>query len=151
LILNDDIESFLHREGLSLASIKARSLAFFIDEMLLSFLLIIAMWDSFVQATTMEEMILLTNSYVLEYIAIKIVYQAFFVMQYGATLGKMAVKIRVVEIATGANPSVLSSLNRAIFRIVSEMLFYLGFLWGVFDSARQTWHDKTAKTLVVNA
>ena len=151
MILNDDIESFLHREGLSLASIKARSLAFFIDEMLLSFLLIIAMWDSFVQATTMEEMILLTNSYVLEYIAIKIVYQAFFVMQYGATLGKMAVKIRVVEIATGANPSVLSSLNRAIFRIVSEMLFYLGFLWGVFDSARQTWHDKTAKTLVVNA
>jgi uncharacterized RDD family membrane protein YckC len=149
--LNDEIESFLHREGLTLASIKARSLAFFIDEMLLSFLLIIAMWDSFIQATTMPEMIALTNSYVLEYIAIKIVYQGFFVMQYGATLGKMAVKIRVVEIATGGNPNVVSSLNRAIFRIVSEMLFYLGFLWGMFDPARQTWHDKTAKTLVVNA
>ena len=149
--MNDEIESFLHREGLTLASIKARSLAFFIDEMLLSFLLIIAMWDSFIQATTMPEMIALTNSYVLEYIAIKIVYQGFFVMQYGATLGKMAVKIRVVEIATGGNPNVVSSLNRAIFRIVSEMLFYLGFLWGMFDPARQTWHDKTAKTLVVNA
>jgi len=149
--LNDAIESTLHREGLTLATIKARALAFFIDEMLLSFLLIIAMWDSFSQAKTMEEMILLTNSYILEYMTMKIVYQAFFVMQYGATLGKMAVKIRVIEIVTTANPSVVSALNRAIFRIISEMLFYLGFLWGVFDPARQTWHDKTAKTLVVNA
>ena len=149
--MNDAIESTLHREGLTLATIKARALAFFIDEMLLSFLLIIAMWDSFSQAKTMEEMILLTNSYILEYMTMKIVYQAFFVMQYGATLGKMAVKIRVIEIVTTANPSVVSALNRAIFRIISEMLFYLGFLWGVFDPARQTWHDKTAKTLVVNA
>ena len=81
----------------------------------------------------------------------KIVYQTFFVMQYGATLGKLAVKIKVIEIATLTNPNILSSLNRAIFRIVSEMLFYLGFLWGMMDPARQTWHDKTAKTLVVDA
>ena len=149
--MNEEIEHLLHREHLTLASIKSRSLAFFIDEMLLSFLLIIAMWDSFSQAKTMEEMIYLTNSFVLEYIAMKIVYQAFFVMQYGATLGKMAAKIRVIEINTSANPNVISALNRSIFRIISEMLFYLGFLWGMFDPARQTWHDKTAKTLVVNA
>jgi uncharacterized RDD family membrane protein YckC len=50
-----------------------------------------------------------------------------------------------------ANPSFLISLNRAIFRIISEMLFYLGFVWGAMDAMRQTWHDKTARTLVVNA
>jgi len=149
--LNEDIEHLLHREHLTLASIKSRSVAFFIDEMLLSFLLIVAMWDAFSGAKTMEEMILLTNSFVFEYIALKIVYQAFFVMQYGATIGKLMMKIRVIEIATSTNPNVVSSLNRAIFRIMSEMLFYLGFLWGVFDPARQTWHDKTARTLVVNA
>ena len=149
--MNEDIQNLLHREHLTLASIKARSAAFFIDELLLSFLLIIAMWDSFTQAKTMEEMILLTNSVVFEYMIMKIVYQTFFVMQCGATIGKIVLKIRVIEIKTLSNPSFISSFNRAVFRVISEMIFYLGFLWGMLDPARQTWHDKTARTLVVNA
>jgi uncharacterized RDD family membrane protein YckC len=148
--MNEEIENILYREDLTLADVKKRAVAFFIDEMLLSFLLVLALWDSFSAAKTVEEIINLTNSFVLEYMSMKIIYQAFFVMQYGATLGKIAMKIRVIEIRTLTNPSVLSSLNRAIFRIISEMFFYLGFLWGVFDPLRQTWHDKTAKTLVVN-
>jgi len=149
--LNEEIENLLHREGLELASIKKRSMAFFIDEMLLSFLLIIGMSDSFTNAKTVEEIIILTNNFMFEYILMKIIYQTFFVMQYGATLGKIAMKIRVIEIMTLQNPSFLCALNRAIFRVISEMFFYLGFLWGMMDPARQTWHDKTAKTLVVNA
>ena len=149
--MQEDIENILHREELTLAPIKKRAMAFFIDEMLLSFLLIFALWDSFSQAKTMEEMIQLTNTFVLEYMMMKIIYQAFFVMQYGATLGKIAMKIRVIEIKTLDNPNVISSLNRAIFRVVSEMLFYLGFLWGMMEPLRRTWHDYTAKTLVVNA
>lgn len=149
--MNQDIEKILNREDLTLATIKKRVLAFFIDEMLLSILLIVAMWKSFSNAASTEDIIILTNSYVMQYIMMKIAYQTFFVMQYGATLGKLAVKIRVIDIQTGGNPNFFVSLNRAIFRIISEMLFYLGFLWGIFDPARQTWHDKTARTLVVNA
>ncbi len=145
------IQNTLHRENLSLASISKRSTAFVIDELLLSFLLIIALWDQFQSAKNMEEIIYVTNSFVLEYLFVKIVYQAFFTMQYGASIGKLIMKIKVIEIRTLSNPSVLSSLNRAIFRIVSEMLFYLGFLWGMLQASRQTWHDKTAKTLVINA
>jgi len=149
--LNEEIQRTLHRENLTLASISKRSTAFLIDEMLLSFLLIAALWDSFSTAVTMEEIVNLTNSFVLEYIALKIFYQAFFVMQYGATVGKLLLKIKVIQIKTVSNPNVIQALNRAIFRIVSEMLFYLGFLWGMLDKTKQTWHDKTAKTLVVNA
>ena len=149
--MNEEIENILHREELTLADTKKRAMAFFIDEMLLSFLLIFALWDSFADAQTMEEIISLTNSFVFEYMIIKIIYQAFFVMQYGASIGKLAMKIRVIDIATLDNPNVFSALNRAVFRIFSEMLFYLGFLWGMMDPSRQTWHDKTAKTLVVNA
>ncbi len=83
--------------------------------------------------------------------AMKIIYQAFFVMNYGASIGKIVMKIRVLEIQTLDNPSVLSALNRGIFRVVSEMFFYLGFLWGMLNPEHQTWHDKTAKTLVVDA
>lgn len=149
--MNEEVEEILYREDITLAETKKRAMAFFIDEMLLSFLLIIALWDSFASAKNMEEIIALTNMFVLEYMAMKIFYQAFFVMQYGASLGKMAMKIRVIEINTLDNPNVLSALNRGIFRVVSEMVFYLGFLWGMLNPTRQTWHDKTAKTLVVNA
>lgn len=149
--MNEEIEDILHRENIVLADTQKRGAAFFIDELLLSFLLILALWDSFSHANNVEEIINLTNTFVLEYIVVKIIYQTFFVMQYGATIGKMLFKIRVIEIQTLQNPSFSSALNRSIFRIVSELLFYLGFLWGVFDPARQTWHDKTAKTLVVNA
>lgn len=149
--MNEEIEKLLNREHLHLASIAKRATAFFIDEMLLSFLLIIAMYDSFANAKSMEEIIVLTNTYVMQYIVMKIVYHTFFVMQYGATLGKLAVKIKVIDIQTLDNPNFAVSLNRAVFRIISEMIFYLGFLWGIFDPQRQTWHDKTAKTLVIDA
>ncbi|MBN2816689.1 MAG: RDD family protein [Campylobacterales bacterium] len=149
--MNPEIEEILHREEITLASISKRSIAFFIDEMLLSFILIIALWDSFINAQTLEALISVTNSFVIEYIIMKIVYQTFFLTQYGATLGKIAMKIRVIEIRTLKNPTLASSLNRAIFRVISEMLFYLGFIWAFFEPSRQGWHDKTAKTLVVNA
>ncbi|HUH42800.1 MAG: RDD family protein [Sulfurimonas sp.] len=149
--MNEEIQDRLHREGMQLASIKKRSMAFFVDEMLLSFLLIMGLGDSFLEAKTLEDMILLTNKFFLEYMAVKIIYQAFFVMQYGATLGKLLLKIRVVEVKTLQKPNVIVSLNRAIVRVISETLFYLGFLWGVLDPSRQTWHDKSAKTLVVDA
>jgi len=149
--LNEEIEDLLHREELSLANTKKRALAFFVDEMLLSLLLIFALWDSFAGAKTMEELIAITNTFVLEYMFMKIFYQAFFVMQYGASLGKLMVKIRVIDMRTLSNPNVIVSLNRAIFRVISEMLFYLGFLWGMMNPNRQTWHDLTAKTLVVDA
>ena len=148
--MNEELENILHREGLELAQTKKRATAFFIDELLLSFLLIVALWESFSSATTTEEIINLTNSFVLEYMALKIIYQTFFVMQYGATVGKIVMKIRVLEIKNFDNPNILSAFNRAVFRVISEMLFYLGFLWGMLDPSRQTWHDKTAKTLVVN-
>ena len=149
--MNEELEERLYLEGITLSDIKKRAVAMFIDEFLLSFILIAALWDSFANAASTEEIINLTNSFVFEYMLMKIIYQAFFVMQYGATIGKIAMKIRVIEINTLQNPNVLVALNRAIFRVISEMLFYLGFLWGMLNPSKQTWHDLTAKTLVVNA
>jgi uncharacterized RDD family membrane protein YckC len=149
--LNEEIENILHREGIVLANNKKRAMAFFIDEMLISFLLVIALWDSFASAVTMEEMINITNTFVLEFMLMKIIYQTFFVMQYGASIGKLLMKIRVIEINTIQTPNVIVALNRGIFRVISELILYLGFLWGLLNPQRQTWHDLTAKTLVVDA
>jgi len=149
--LNEEIENILHREEMSLANTQKRAMAFFIDELLLSFLLIVALWDSFTTAQTTEDIINITNMFLFEFLTMKIIYQAFFTMQYGATLGKIVMKIRVIDIQTLQTPNVIISLNRAIFRVISEIFLYLGFLWGMLDPAKQTWHDKTARTLVINA
>jgi uncharacterized RDD family membrane protein YckC len=149
--LNEEVEKLLHREGLVLTDIKTRAFAFFIDEVLLSLLLMVALWERFTTAETTEEMIIVINSYLFEYMLIKILYQTFFTMMYGASIGKIVTKIRVIEIATLENPSFLVSLNRAIFRVISEMFFYMGFLWAMMNPLKEAWHDKTAKTLVINA
>ena len=145
----EELENLLHREQIRLASISKRATAFFLDELLLSLLLIVALWDSFTSAANTQELILLTQQFTMEYIAMKVIYQTFFIYQYGATLGKLAMRIRVVEIRTLANPSIFSAFNRAVFRIISEMFFYLGFIWGMMDPFKRTWHDLSAKTLVV--
>lgn len=147
----EEIVEQLEREQLYLAPIKKRAFATLIDEVLLSFLLLVVLWDSFNQTETLEDMIMLTNAFVFEFMAIKIVYQAFFIWNYGATLGKILLKIRVIEVSTLDTPTFTAALNRAIFRIISEMVFYLGYLWGTLDPVRQTWHDKTARTVVIDA
>ena len=149
--MNDEIQNRLHNEEITLASNKKRAMAFFIDEMLLSFLLIISIWDSFANATTTEEIISLTNEFALEFMLMKVIYQSFFVMQYGASIGKLIMKIRVIDTKTMQTPNVIVALNRGIFRVISEIFLYLGFLWGLLNPQRQTWHDKTASTLVVDA
>lgn len=149
--MDEQLESLIQREQVSLASIRQRAAAFGIDELLLSLIMIIILWDTMAQAKTLEAMIALTNSFLLEYMAIKIIYQTFFTMQYGASLGKIVMKIRVIELSTLSNPRFLSAFNRSVFRVVSELLFYLGFVWAMLDPYRRSWHDRTGRTLVINA
>lgn len=148
--MDEKLDTLMQREHLTLATIRQRTLAFGIDEILLSTLLMIILWDAISKVQTVEGMIALTNSFLLEYMSIKIVYQTFFTMQYGATIGKIVMKIRVIEINSLSNPGFLSAFNRSVFRVISEVLFYLGFVWAMIDPYRRSWHDKTAHTLVIN-
>jgi uncharacterized RDD family membrane protein YckC len=149
--MDERLDSLLQREQISLASIRQRAGAFGIDELLLSVIMIIILWGPMSKAETMEAMIAVTNSFLLEYMAIKILYQTFFTMQYGASLGKIIMKIRVIELSTLSSPGFLSAFNRSVFRVVSELLFYLGFVWAMLDPYQRSWHDRTARTLVINA
>jgi len=149
--VNDTIETLLHRHELQLAPIAKRALAFLIDEFLLSLLFLAVLWKTISQAENVETFLFITNAYALEYLGMKVFYQTVFVALYGATLGKMAVHIRVVAIEDGGIPGWPAAFNRAVFRILSEIIFYLGFIWAMFDPNKQAWHDRTARTVVVNA
>lgn len=149
--MNDEVEARLSSAGLTLAPLRKRALAFFIDDLLLAALFLIIIYDQIAGISDPEAMVALINSYTFEYLLLKIVYQTLFVYQYGATIGKIVVKIRIVDEETFERPIFSSALNRGVFRIISEMIFYLGFVWAFYSKQRQSWHDKTARTLVVDA
>ena len=148
--MNNSIEDVLNREKIDLATTRNRALAFVIDDLLISLLMMAIFWDSIVNASSIEETIMVINQAFFEIMAIKVIYHTFFIWKYGQTIGKIIVKIRVIQIDTIDNPNLLISINRAIFRVISEMFFYVGFILAFFDTYKQSLHDKTAKTLVIN-
>jgi len=149
--MNEEIYELLDREQLVLASKQKRMSAFIIDEILLSFITMLVLWDKISGASTYEEILNALQPYVLYTLVIKVIYHTFFVMQYDASPGKILMKIRIIELPELSSPSFLSALNRAFVRILSELLFYAGFVWGLLDPMARTWHDKAARTLVVDA
>ena len=55
--------------------------------------------------------------------------------------------LRIVRI-DGAAPGVRYGLVRTAGAVLSRF-FFLGYLWSLWDSKTQTWHDKLAGTYVV--
>jgi len=138
-------------EGFTLSPNRKRVLAFVIDDLLMSILVIILFWNSIANTEDITVVIEQINSAIVEIMFIKFAYHTFFYYQYGATIGKIAMKIRVIDLNTFSNPSLINSMNRSGIRLISEMFFYLGFILAYFDESRQTLQDKLARTVVVDA
>jgi len=69
----------------------------------------------------------------------------------GQTIGKKLMKIRVAK-EDGTPFGYLDAFLRNIIGYwISNLICGLGFIWGLFDSRNQTWHDKIFHTLVVPA
>jgi uncharacterized RDD family membrane protein YckC len=69
----------------------------------------------------------------------------------GATPGKIAVGLKIVDAATGGPPPLGRLVLRFFAYFVSAFPLYLGFLWAAFDRRKQGWHDKIARTIVINS
>ncbi len=138
--------------NLQLASMRSRAFAFVIDDLLVTAIIMIIFWESIAALSSDMEamMFLMKTDLVMPLIALKVIYHTFFVWYYGATVGKIIAKIRVIDVNSWGKVSLFSSFLRSIGRIFSEMFFYAGFLIGFFNEGRKTFHDITGKTLVVN-
>ena len=80
---------------------------------------------------------------------LSILYETVLISQWGGyTLGKKVMGIRVVTLS-GGQVDVVKAFVRAIGKILSGLLFCLGYLWMLWDKNSQTWHDKFAETVVV--
>ncbi|MET8328347.1 RDD family protein [Streptomyces sp. NPDC005181] len=84
-----------------------------------------------------------------------LLYEWLMISFLGATVGKLAVGLRVVKENTGQNPGLGSGFIRYIIPIVGAFLCYIGailvYLSPFFDNSGklQGWHDRAAGTLVI--
>jgi uncharacterized RDD family membrane protein YckC len=67
----------------------------------------------------------------------------------GATPGKLALDIKIVDAKTGGPPSTWRLVVRFLCYFVSAAPIYLGFIWIAIDRRKQGWHDKIAGTVVI--
>lgn len=68
-----------------------------------------------------------------------------------ATPGKMAISAKIVDAETGGKPSTGQFIGRYLGYFVAMLPLGLGLLWVAFDSKKQGWHDKLARTVVVKS
>ncbi len=83
------------------------------------------------------------------FMLVLVAYETFLVSQWGGyTVGKKIMGLRVVTVS-GSPLDAQKAFIRAISKVLSFAVFFLGFLWMLWDSQAQTWHDKLADTNVV--
>ena len=137
------------------APLGKRVIAFGIDEIILATLFTIVLLvidESEIMAAAQSgsnlEIQKVVSKFLMQYVVIKFLYHTIFVYLYGASLGKLAVKIYCVRAGGGAM-DIATAAIRAAVRVISETIFYMGFLVAFFTNSRQSLHDMAAKTLVV--
>lgn len=68
----------------------------------------------------------------------------------GKTWGCRIVGIKVIDERTAGPIGFGRALGRSLFaNIISANVFYLGYLWMLWDDGKQTWQDKVVNSVVV--
>ena len=99
------------------------------------------LWDGATVALQLAEMVA------------RIVYHAAFVAMKGATPGKMASGVRVVDERTGQRLSFGRAVGREIVLMLSALVCLLGYFSLFFDSfgLNRGWHDKAVHSRVIRS
>jgi uncharacterized RDD family membrane protein YckC len=77
-------------------------------------------------------------------------YETILTGKYGATLGKMACKMKVVT-ADGGRVSYARALGRYFAKMLSGIILLIGYIMAAFDSEKRALHDRICNTRVVDA
>ncbi len=148
--------------SLAIASMQKRISAFVIDDIIISLFFMIIFYDQItgligeagtgeMSQSTMEIMNTFLAENIMVVFAIKVIYHTVLVWQNGMTIGKYAVKIKVISLHTEQRPSFQQAFLRASVRLISDTFFYLGYIMAFFMPMRQTLHDKLSHCVVVYA
>jgi uncharacterized RDD family membrane protein YckC len=77
-----------------------------------------------------------------------IFYSVFFVGKYGGTLGKLALRLRVVN-SSGTPVTYTKALGRCFAEMISGLICYIGYIMAAFDEQKKALHDQICDTRVI--
>lgn len=80
---------------------------------------------------------------------IQFVYFGYFWSKRGQSPGKMLLDIEVIKEDGSLMSFFEAGLRGTLGYWLSSLIFYLGFLWALFDENKETWHDKIFSTEVL--
>ena len=87
------------------------------------------------------------------YLITIVAYIAYYVILQGGpsgqTVGKRALHIRVVDFNTGGPIGYGRAFVRYLVESILSGIFFLGYLWMLWDREKQTWQDKASSSVVV--
>ncbi len=144
----------LNTGQLVLAGFWTRFAAVFLDGLLLyavNFVLGLVAGVGFAAAssgTPSTGMIATQLSLALVQLLIGMTYEAVMIGKYGATLGKMACKIKVVT-PDGGKVSYGRAFGRYFAKMLSGLICSIGYLMAAFDEEKRALHDRICNTRVV--
>ena len=81
---------------------------------------------------------------------LSLAYSVWMLSNYSSTIGMMVLKIKITK-ENGKKITYQDAILRYFASILSGIVLLLGYLWMIWDSKKQTWHDKIAKTIVIKA
>lgn len=154
-------EGVTPRGKFKLASIGSRFAAVFIDGILLALVGLVLLWPMYVALFSMFSHItpgqqpkmptfslgFRVYQYTVSY-GLPAAYEIFFLGTYGATLGKMLMKIKVVT-PDGGRISYARATGRHFAKILSGIICYIGYLMAFWDDEKRALHDRMCGTRVI--
>ena len=135
-----------------LAGLNSRAIAFLIDLFLISLVAVIAFGVGiYFIGNSYIETFGLKTVYIPIYLLLIFLASSYFVIlngYTGTTIGKRLMGIRLIS-DQGSPVGFWQSFVRWVAYYISAAFLFLGFVWSIFDSRSQSWHDKIAGTFVV--
>jgi uncharacterized RDD family membrane protein YckC len=134
-------------QKLEYAGFWIRLVAIMIDGIVLSVVIFFIAFAVGVAAFALESVGLLISIYFLYIIMVAAYFTLMESSVKQATLGKMAVGIKVGD-EHGQRISAANALGRWASKLLSGLILYIGYIMAGFDPKKQALHDKIAQTVV---
>ncbi|WP_291951022.1 RDD family protein [Campylobacter sp.] len=147
---NQKLFDKLEKENIKIASFKKRFLAYIIDNIVIFFIVSIILFDKIYSMQSYDEIRSVLIRFTGGILLLQFCYHTLFSYLYGATLGKMCLKIMIIDQNLLDKPNLFQSALRSVFRQFSDMLYGIGFAWALSNVVLKTWHDYVAKTVVID-
>jgi uncharacterized RDD family membrane protein YckC len=143
-----DVRSGVDRTNLQFASIGRRFAAQFLDGLLISIPTIIIIMAMAFSAASGGKPPAAFNLWFIIPSVLAVIYEALMLKSRGQTLGKMAMKVKVVS-PDGTDVSGGQAWGRAVGRALLGFLYIIDYIPALFTKEKTTIHDMMARTRVV--